>query len=176
MAYDIDWQAQDTVDEFWYRYQTEPESEVKPRWQALWLLRQGYPRRTVAHFVGINPRTLRDWIAWYTCGGCAEVTRHRLGAGNGLICRLTEDQLQEFAAWAGFGQLATYEEARQWVADTWQVQYTYDGIRSLCHRCGVYPRVPRPFAVDADLARQDAWKKGGCGTRCSRTTRLALRG
>ncbi|MHB9134454.1 MAG: helix-turn-helix domain-containing protein [Armatimonadota bacterium] len=64
MGSDIAWHAEDTSDELEYRYHTEPISVLRPRWQALWLLRQGYTRKTVAHLVGINPRTLRDWIAW----------------------------------------------------------------------------------------------------------------
>jgi len=106
-------------------------STLRPRWHALWLLRQGYTRKTVADLLGINPRTLRDWIAWYQMGGCAEVTRHQLGAGNGQSCRLTDERLAELAAWAAEGTFYTYEEARQWVASTWQVTYTYDGLRGV---------------------------------------------
>jgi transposase len=176
MKNDINWRAEDTAAELEYRYQAERASELQPRWQALWLLRQGYPRQTVARFVGITPRTLRTWLAWYNNGGCAEVARHRLGAGNGQECRLTDDQLGELAAWAAFGQLETYDEACKWVADTWQVHYSYDGMRSLLNRIGIYPRVPRPLAVQTDLAAQEAWKKGGCVKRCLREKRLALHG
>lgn len=172
----IAWRADDTEDELRYRYRSERVSELRPRWQALWLLRQGYSRKHVVQYVGIHPRTLCEWIAWYTRGGCAEVARHRLGAGNGQACWLTDDQLDELAAWAGFGALPTYEDARQWVAGTWQVSYSYDGIRTLLNRIGIHPRVPRPLAVQADLDAQAAWKKGGCVRRCVRATRRALRG
>ena len=126
--------------------------------------------------VGVNPRTLRDWIAWYQVGGCAEVARHRCGAGNGQVCRLAEEQLAELAAWAADGTFYTYADAQQWIAETWQVDYTYNGVRSLLNRIGIYPRVPRPLAGDADVAAQEAWKKGGCARRYVRTTRLAPRG
>jgi transposase len=170
------WHAGDTTDELEYRYHAEPVPALRPRWQALWLLRQGYPRKTVARLVGINPRTLRDWIAWYRIGGCAEVARHRLGTGNGQACRLTEEQLAELAAWAADGTFYTYADARQWVADTWQVYYTYDGMRSLLDRMGIHPRVPRPLAGAADLAAQEAWKKGGSVRRSARSKRLTPRG
>ena len=94
----IAWRAHDTADELGYRYQSEHLSELRPRWQALWLLRQGYTRKTVVDLVWIHPRTLRDWIAWYNLGGCEEVAQHRLGAGNGPPCRLTYEQLDELAA------------------------------------------------------------------------------
>jgi transposase len=176
MECNIVWRTQDTISELAYRYQSEPVAALRSRWQALWLLRQGYTRKTVAHLVGINPRTLRDWLAWYKGGGCAEVALHQRGAGNGQRCRLTEEQLAELAAWAATGAFYTYTDAQHWVADTWQVVYTYDGIRSLVNRIGIHPRVPRPLATQADRAVQEAWNKGGCARRCVRKRRRALRG
>lgn len=75
----ISWREEDSERELWYRYQSESAPELRPRWQALWLLRQGYTRKSVVHVLGINPRTLRDWLSWYQTGGCAEVAWHRRG-------------------------------------------------------------------------------------------------
>jgi transposase len=176
MSQGIDWRAEDTESELGYRFHHEPAPDLRPRWQALWLLRQGYTRKAVVQALGIHPRTVCDWIAWYQSGGCAEVAWHRLGQDNGHPCRLTIEQQAELAAWAADGTFYTYEDARQWVADTWQVSYSYDGIRSLLNRIGIHPRVPRPLAAQANLAAQEAWKKGGCVRRFVRTTRRALRG
>ncbi|MHB9130361.1 MAG: helix-turn-helix domain-containing protein, partial [Armatimonadota bacterium] len=52
------WQEVDSAHELWYRYQSETVSELRPRWHALWLLRQGYTRHAVSQALGINPRTL----------------------------------------------------------------------------------------------------------------------
>lgn len=176
MSHGIDWHVEDTESELGYRFAHEAAPDLRLRWQALWLLRQGYTRRAIVQALGIHSRTLCDWIAWYNSGGCAEVVQHRLGAGNGQVCRLSEEQLAELAAWAADGTFYTYEEARQWVADMWQVAYSYDGIRSLLNRIEIHPRVPRPLATQANLAVQAAWKKGGCVRRYRRTTRLAPRG
>jgi len=176
MENDIAWYAGDTIDELDYRYHAEPVPELRPRWQAFWLLRQGYTRKTVVRLVEVNPRTLRDWIAWYRIGGCAQVAQHRLGAGNGQTCRLTEAQLAELAAWAATGRFYTYADARRWVAATWHVSYTTDGMRSLLDRIGIHPRVPRPLAGEADRAAQETWKKGGCVRHSVRTKRLGPRG
>jgi transposase len=172
----ITWRAEDTESELAYRYRTEQAAELCRRWHALWLLRQGHTRQAVTRILGINPRTLYDWIAWYQDGGCPAIARHRQGWHIGHHCRLTDDQLAELAAWAADGQFYTYEEAQQWIAETWQVRYTYDGVRSLLNRLGIYPRVPRPLAANTDLTEQDAWKKGGCERRCVLNTRLAPRG
>jgi transposase len=176
MLQGINWRAADSESELGYRFSHEAVSDLRPRWQALWLLRQGYTRRAVVQALGIHPRTLCDWIAWYNIGGCAEVAKHRLGMGNGQTCRLTEEQLAELAAWAAEGTFYTYEEARQWVANTWQVRYSYDGVRSLCDRIGIHPRVPRPLASQADAVAQEAWKNGGCVRRSVRKKRLAPHG
>jgi transposase len=168
MSQGIDWRVDDTESELGYRFSHETVPELCRRWHALWLLRQGYTRSAVVQALGIHSRTLCDWIAWYQTGGCTEVARHRVGAGNGWVCRLTEEQLAELAAWAADGTFFTYEDARQWVADTWQVSYSYDGMRSLLDRIGIHPRVPRPLAVQADLVAQEAWKKGdACGALCA---------
>jgi transposase len=176
MEYGITWRAEDMESELAYRYHAEQAPALRLRWHALWLLRQGYSRQTVARLLGINPRTLYDWIAWYQDGGCQAVANHHQGWHTGHGCRLTDDQLAELAAWAADGTFYTYEDAQHWIAETWQVEYTYDGVRSLLNRIGIYPRVPRPLARDADLTVQEAWKKGGCGGHYVRKTRLVPRG
>ena len=176
MARHIVWHEADSANELWYRYQSETIRELRLRWHALWLLRQGYTRNAVIQALGINPRTLRDWIGWYQTGGCAEVAHHRSGRRAAYPCRLSVEQQAELAAWAADGLFYTVKEARQWVADTWLVVYSYDGMRTLLDRIGIHPRVPRPLAVQADVAAQEAWKKGGCWTRCVRRRRLTPRG
>lgn len=157
----IIWLAADTEGELHYRYRYETQADLRPRWQALWLLHQGYTRKAVVQALGINPRTLRAWLAWYQTGGCAEVARHRLGGGQGHSCLLTIDQQAELAAWAEVGTFYTIDEVRRWVAATWQIAYTYDGMRSLLDRLGIHARMPRPLAAQADVDAQSAWKKGG---------------
>lgn len=176
MGSHIVWREEDSANELWYQYQHETIPALRPRWQALWLLRQGYTRNAVVQALGINPRTLRDWIGWYQTGGCAAITRHRQGRREEYPCRLSVEQQAELAAWAADGLFYTIEDARRWVAETWQVAYTYDGMRTLLDRIGIHPRVPRPVAVQADVTAQEAWKKGGCWTRSARRRQLIPRG
>lgn len=176
MAPGVRWRDGDSVTELGARLARETAVDLRLRWQALWLLRQGYARRAVVQALGVHPRTLCAWVAWYQTGGCAEVARHRLGAGNGQTCRLTDEQLAELAAWAGDGLFYTYADARQWVEEAWGVAYSYDGIRSLLNRIGIAPRVPRPLAGQADLDAQDAWKRGACRRRLQPTRPRRSRG
>ena len=175
MSQEIDWRREDTVQELGYRVAHERVPDLRVRWHALWLLRQGYTRLAVRHLLGIHRCTLNTWLAWYQLGGCTEVACHRRGNQQGASCHLTDEQLAELAAWAAEGTFYTYEDAQHWIIETWAVEYTYDGVRSLLNRIGIYPRVPRPLASDADLTMQAAWKKGGCGRRCVLKTRLAPR-
>jgi len=157
----IAWRATDTVAELAYRYHTETKVDRQVRWHALWLLRRGLARAAVCDLLDINPRTLRDWIAWYRQGGCAGVARHQRGGCQGASSRLSLEQLAELAAWIGTGMFRTIEEVRQWVQATWGVRYTYWGMRSLLDRLKIHAKMPRPLAVTADLVAQEAWKKGG---------------
>jgi transposase len=137
--------------------------ELRARWQALWLLRRGKSRAEVVDFLGINPRTLRDWIAWYRQGGCDGVAQHREGGRRGRSSWLTAEQLGQIRERAAQGELRTIGEAGEWVKQEFGVAYTYWGIRSVLDRLQIHQRQPRPLAAEADLTVQEAWEKGGCG-------------
>lgn len=159
----IRWQEEDTVEALLARYRAEKALELRARWQALWLLRRGKSRAEVADVLGIDPRTLRDWIAWYRQGGCAAVAEHREGGRGGSMPRLTAQQLDEVRGSAVRGEFRTIAEVGEWVKQEFGITYTYWGIRSVLDRLKIHPREPRPLAAQADLAVQEAWKKGGCG-------------
>jgi transposase len=157
----IEWRSSDTVEELAYRYHTETKAEGKVRWHALWLLRRGVERTEVCDVLDINARTLRDWIAWYRQGGCAEVAQHHRGGCQGADPRLALEQLAELVAWAETGMFRTIAEVQHWVQTEWGVVYTYWGMRSLLDRLHIHAKVPRPQAATADPAAQETWKKGG---------------
>lgn len=161
----IQWREEDTVEALLERYRSERVLELRPRWQALWLLRRGKSRSEVADVLGFDPRTLRDWVAWYRQGGCAAVARHREGGRTGSVSWLTSEQLQEVKERAAQGEFHAIGEAGEWVEQEFGVTYTYWGIRSVLDRLQIHPREPRPLAAEADLAVQEAWKKGGCERR-----------
>ena len=61
------------------RYQSEKHGERRSRLQALWLLRQGKRVADVVEVLGVNYRTVQDWVGWYRQGGLAEVLRRVRG-------------------------------------------------------------------------------------------------
>ncbi len=48
----IDWQEDELT--LWQRYRAEPVPELRTRWQALWLLRQGRSVTETAALVGVH--------------------------------------------------------------------------------------------------------------------------
>jgi transposase len=150
------------------RYQQERDPELRPRWHALWLVRRGASLRAAANVLGVDERSVRRWVAWYRTGGLAEVGRRRRGDRTGRAAWLTPDQQARLRAEASQGAFRTAAEAAAWVAAQFGVRYTPSGMRSLLHRLGCRPKVPRPIAEKADLGAQGAWKKGGSPRRSGR--------
>jgi transposase len=63
-------------------YQQERDGPVRTRLHALWLLQEGHNLAETAQLVGVEYRTVQQWVAWYRAGGVAEVRGHRR-AGKG---------------------------------------------------------------------------------------------
>lgn len=64
-------------------YQHESHPQRRTRLQALWLLRQGKSLVEVAQVVGVHPRTLQSWAAWYRQGGLSRLVDRLKGQGAG---------------------------------------------------------------------------------------------
>ena len=154
----IEWQ--EDADTLFRLYKEEEEPELRVRWHALWLLRRGYTVAEVEKVLGVHERSVRRWIKWYRVGGVAEVRRHRRGGRQGRTPKLTPEQQEQLKARAAEGHFRTIEDAVEWVRETFKVEYTYWGMRSLFVRLKIKRKVPRPVAVKADAEAQAAWKKG----------------
>ena len=148
------------------RYERERDPELRPRWHALWLARRGMSLRAAAGVLGVDERSVRRWVAWYRAGGVAAVGRRRRGGRTGQPAWLTAEQQAALRAEASQGTFRTAAEAVAWVDAQFGVAYTASGMRSLLHRLGCRPKVPRPIAEKANPAAQAAWKKGGSPRRC----------
>jgi transposase len=155
----IAWEEQDTPEALRGRYRNEEEGEVRSRLHALWLLRTGWNMEQVAEIVGVHYRTVQRWVGWYRHGGVAEVCVHHSG-GQGQPAWLTPEQEAAVAEEAAKGAFTTAAEARRWVAEQFGVTYRPKGIYGLLRRVRCRPKVPRPVHTKADLAAQEAWKKG----------------
>lgn len=115
-----------------------------------------------ARQAGVGERTVVRWLGWYRQGGLGAVLTRTPGHGAvGAAARLSEEQRWLLVEESARGSFRTYDEARDWVRERYGATYSYQGMYSLLSRLGVRPKVPRPVAEQADLAAQEAWKKGG---------------
>jgi transposase len=143
------------------RYQREKRAERRTRLQALWLLRQGKRVADVAEALGVNYRTVQDWVGWYRRGGLSEVSRRVRGhQARGQPAYLTRLQQRALVARVKLGDFKTVWEVRQWVEARWGIGYTYAGMWELMTRLRLGLKIPRPQAEKASLAAQAQWKKG----------------
>lgn len=159
----IDWRREDAEGTLKAAYRQERRADVRPRLQALWLLRSGRGVREVARLVGVHERSVQRWVGWYRDGGVAAIRAHRQ-AGTGQPSFLTADQQAQLWAQAAAGAFRTAAEAQRWIEAQFGVRYRPGGIYALLGRLRIHPKVPRPVNPKADQVAQAAWKKGGSPT------------
>jgi transposase len=160
----VEWNEEES--EFKRRYREEKDAEVRPRLQALWLLRSGRDPSAASSIVGVHERTVWTWISWYRQGGIEEVARHHNGGRQGKESYLNDDQrdrLLEEASQRGF---RTIGAAVEWAGQEFGVAYTYWGMRSLFQRMKLKKKAPRPMSCNADAQVQAEWKKGALYRPC----------
>lgn len=152
----------ESAEELYARYVGERDVQRRKRLQVLWLVRRGRDEVAASREAGVGRRSLQRWLGWYRNGGLEAVLARVPGHGaRGRAGRLTGAQREELLGRAAEGQFRTYDEARAWVEREWGVAYRYTGIYTLLARLDVHPKVPRPRAEKAEIAAQEAWKKGG---------------
>jgi transposase len=160
----IPWQ--ESVEELYELYRREKNSHRRTRLQALWQLRQGKSLTEVHRWIGVSYRTLQRWVTHYRCGGLAEVLARLPGAhAQGAPARLCPLQQRALQAKADTGAFFTIHDAVDWVKARWGIDYSYKGMHYLLRRRKLKKKVPRRQAEKANLAAQEAWKKGGFGRR-----------
>lgn len=151
----------ETADELYARFTGERDVRRRQRLQAFWLVRRGEPPREAARLAGVGQRSLERWLGWYRRGGLEATLCRVPGHGaRGQPARLSPEQQQVLVEQAAHGACRTYHEARAWVEQTYGVVYRYKGMLTLLARLEVHPKVPRPQAVKADPAVQEAWTRG----------------
>src|SRR5215211_1247402 len=99
----------------WEGYRNEPDAEVRTRWHALWLLRQGRSATETAALVGVHRGSVQRWLAWYRQGGLAAVAQHRQGGRQGRTAYLTAAQQAQLTAETAQGTIRTVGAAARWV-------------------------------------------------------------
>jgi transposase len=155
----IDWQ--DEVETLGKAYRKAKDTQDRQRLQALWLIRQEKSMVETAAIVGVHPRTVQEWVAWYRRGGTEAVLAHRHGGRRDHARRLSAEQEAELKQKADAGEIHRIEDGVVWAQERHQVEYSYWGMRHVFARLGLRRKVPRPRNPQASDAEQEAWQKGG---------------
>ena len=155
----IEWHEE--ADRLGTLYRAEKDVQNRRRLHALWLVRQGRAMTEVAAIVGVDYRTLQEWLAWYRQGGLAAVLHHRHGGERERESRLSAEQEAELKAKADAGEIRRIADGVRWAQETHQIEYTYWGMRYVFARLRLHLKVPRPRNPKASELEQEAWKKGG---------------
>jgi len=160
----VAWHDEDTEAALRAAYRAERDPALRQRLQAWWLLRSGERAVSeVVRVIGVDYRTVQRWGAWYRRGGLPAIWSHRLG-GPGKAPWLTPEQQEALAQDVATGRFRNAVAIGAWVNQTYGVSYTEGGMDSLLERLRCAPKVPRPLHTNANLADQEAWKKGGSAT------------
>jgi transposase len=153
----VDWQ--EDAETLSALYRAERDYQLRPRLQALWLVRQGRSVRETARIVSTHERTVQQWLAWYRQDGLAGIRAHRR-QGPGKAAWLSPEQQAALVAEAATGVFYTAHDAVAWVQEQFGVTYRLKGMYRLLARLKVHPKVPRPFNPNASPTQQAAWKGG----------------
>jgi transposase len=160
----VQWRDEDAEDALKAAYLGERDGGIRSRLQALWLLRGGRSLSAVTTVLGVNYRSVQRWVAWYRRGGLALIRGRRSG-GVGQPAFLTPAAQAQVALEVATGRFRTGAEMREWISQTYGVEYTIGGIYTLLKRLRGRQKVPRPIHPRTDLTQQEAWKKGDSGRR-----------
>ena len=138
----------------------QKHAKLRDRVRMLRLLKSGEARSlpVVAGMLGISSTNARYLWNNYQQQGLLEFTRWRYG---GNYRKLTVEQQQQLVAAAAeapnsFGSQA---DIRQYILQTFQVNYTQPGISYLCSRNKIKHKVGRPRNKEASEEQQQDYKK-----------------
>lgn len=155
---EIPWNESEEV--LYERYRKEKNSQRKTRLHLLWQLRQGKSLKLASELSGVNYRTAQRWIAHYREGGLENVLDRLPGhSAQGVPARLEKVQQKALQAKADRGDFGSIYDAVAWVYERWGIDYTYQGMHTLLRRRQLKKKVPRRQSDQADVHRQENWKK-----------------
>lgn len=139
----------ESADELKQLLARERQPTKHQRLHALYLLASGQVRfrSQVAHLLGVDRNTIARWLDQYAQGGLPALLQIYVPAGKRKP--LTPAQLtqleQQLATPQGFG---SYDEARQWIADTFGVTLSYNATHKLLrYKLGAKLKVARPTHI-----------------------------
>jgi len=140
------------------------DADMARRFQAMFLLLDGYSKDIVASIVGISKRELIRWIHAFNDGGIDGLYPY---PKPGRPCRLTAEQKQELdkdlqrnprdlgfdsAIWDG-------KMIKHHIEQKFDVHFEVRRVQAMMHELGFSLQRPRPVPAQADSVKQEAFKQ-----------------
>ncbi len=127
------------------------DKRIYARVSAVLWVAQGRSRNDVAQLLGVSLRQLGQWLRLYRSQGleglCA--LHHKGDPGN-----LTPSQIDQLKSEVGQGRFRNANQVRQWLKDTFGVDYSSSGVKALLQRLGVTYHKVSSFLWKADPDEQ----------------------
>ncbi len=152
------------LNELEQRYRRADDAVARSQWQIVWLLAGGMPTAEVARVTSYSVNWIREIARRYREEGAVGIgdRRHGNPGAPPLLTSTQQEQLrQALGGPAPDGGLWTCHKVAAWIGR--QIGRPVDPSRGWewMRRLGFRPQRPRPRETRADLAEQEAFKKGG---------------
>lgn len=144
----------------WVR--TAPSKAQYQRRLAIWWTASGRPAPEVASLLQTSARSVRRWIAQFNAEGPMALDSPNLGGRRWANLTGADEKavVRALRPRARAGHLVTIEEVRATVEARVGHAVSQQSLYDLLHRHGWRKVQPRPRHVKADLAAQEAFKRG----------------
>jgi transposase len=146
----------ESADDLKHLLKQEHHPARQQRLHGLYLLASGHARsrQEVATLLGVDRNTVGRWLATYERGGLVALLAVYIPAGKRKP--LTPDQLAQLQQALGQPHgFASYGAIRQWIADTFGVQLSYNAVHKLVrYKLRAKLKVPRPSHIKKRPSRR----------------------
>lgn len=142
---------------------TTPNARARIRFQGIVLGRQGETSAAIGKALGVDARSVREWVKRYNEGGAAALQEH---PGRGRHSLLQDKDIALFRARIESGAQPKDGvcslrglDIQRILEEEFATTYTLNGVYRLLHRLGYSSLMPRPRHAQADKHRQEEFKK-----------------
>ena len=144
-------------------------ARVERRILALRMIAAGQLAVDIAPIVGVDERTVRDWVQKYNSEGVSSLRYDACKGSQSHLSPEAEEELKEairqgpppemkISVWRGWA-------LQRWIHEKFGVEYSESGVYFLLHRLGFSSLMPRPVHPESDASAQDDFKKNVSGHR-----------
>lgn len=140
------------------KYYKEAETPfAAKRYQALLLCVRSYERKEVAPIIGVNRRTLQNWINQAINEGLESLGAKKHGGG--YPAKLSKEQQAIVDMWVSERPTITLSQLQNRIAQEWQIELSLPQVSALLEKLDYRRITPKKRHYQASEEEQEAFKK-----------------